>query len=663
MTSNSMEKILNIYQKYALLIFLISCFFGVIACWIAYLLNKCTLKFPIETTIGLIAVLFFTYYDRKHKTKLKIPLSEIDTSTDLILHSNHTITRLLDIAYVAGIIALLYLIQTTEIRPLIYFIIASLTAGIIALSIFTDDNKRKLVSFLKMMIFSFITTFSIYKYHFWVGNDGWFHSAANELIVQIGSLSTPMDKEIYSPIQHIAVACTDIIANTNIFAASIITTGITSILLSIVIYCIIKLFFGNRIALTGLLLFNIGAYPIIWRILDIPTSHGVIVALVIFLLYFKQQQSKGQIKVICQILTVLFFTLLCYTHLFSTVIVWILITGIYIASIFIHKKLITPDFIVYLSISVIMFIMILINETSGLGLIVNSILRSGGGFIDETTELSDIILSINVSDPSWLHFLLNSPDIIIVVAGMIAGYMQITKLKNSESKLGNYIQYMSIPLIISVVAYILTGMTSSGMAHRFAPYLYIFTVFILVYLIYYLLNQAKFTNKLSLIIIVTFIVGLCFINLPYSEIAPENSLWVIGTSLNHPYTMTISDAAGVFTIMPFTGDKDIINADIAMGRPLQYYTYKNRADMYNTISTQIAKDKFTVTPWFDVQSVQNQYLIFREFLLYTPTYNYIFYGISNKKIQTIQLDRNYQNTLDGLFNMRFYDNGDLVWYR
>ena len=234
---------------------------------------------------------------------------------------------------------ILYLRPDEYMRPLSYFILISLMAGIVGLEIlFLPINKKyNIFTLLQIIIIGLSISLSeLLIFPSVIGVDPWWHQTFTSLITQSGYL--PGGGYPYSkiPIFHLLIANTSIITTLNYKLSSIFSITFPLVIIGVlIVYSMGKKLINEKIGLLASLILVISNYVINGEIMAIPTTLGGIFLLIIIYLLINFKDNKF---ILSSILAFLFMSVLILTHtIVSLEMALILITGW--VSLFIYDKL------------------------------------------------------------------------------------------------------------------------------------------------------------------------------------------------------------------------------------------------------------------------------------------------------------------------------------
>ncbi|MCO5381286.1 MAG: hypothetical protein NHB15_03550 [Methanosarcina barkeri] len=173
----------------------------------------------------------------------------------------------------------------SEIRPLIYFILISLCAMVLSISILCVDSKKEILfHILQIFMISLNLIYSIYYFFSYLPlSDSSKHLIMNNQLAIDGNISVLWSKETYFPLMHLQVAITKLLLNCDIIDASNIAIILPFVISSICVYLIVRTCFDEKMALFSLLILNVTDYNILWGSQPQTTTYGV--SLNFFIMY------------------------------------------------------------------------------------------------------------------------------------------------------------------------------------------------------------------------------------------------------------------------------------------------------------------------------------------------------------------------------------------
>lgn len=166
-----------------------------------------------------------------------------------------------------------------------------------------------------------------YTSSLYTGVDVFGHIAHVQGIIASGSLA-PLanDKYLYAPVYHLSVAMSQLVVGTPLRDANaLVVTTVVTVVPVLVVYLLVRRFWGVRVALVGGLLYVSSDFAIEWGIRTIPTSVGIVfygLALVVLLRYLVDERKKDLV------LLGLLFASLTLTHQLSLVITTVMIATV-----------------------------------------------------------------------------------------------------------------------------------------------------------------------------------------------------------------------------------------------------------------------------------------------------------------------------------------------
>jgi hypothetical protein len=236
--------------------------------------------------------------------------------------------------YIIFLICLLIYSMNLYYRPLSYFILICVLAGIIASEILSVREGDK-VSYILLQIFllSILIRVGIfYNFPSLMGYDAYFHANMARIITDTGYVA-PFQisgKYFYYPLAHIFISVAQIMGKTDVKDAIFYSIGLANIFITAFIYLIGKKLEGPQMGLLAALLLNLNNHNIITGIANI-TSGSLVLCYFIFILYTifseKQELKYTGFILLITILMVLTHQLTTFVVLFSLVTIY---TGKYL---------------------------------------------------------------------------------------------------------------------------------------------------------------------------------------------------------------------------------------------------------------------------------------------------------------------------------------------
>ena len=178
-------------------------------------------------------------------------------------------------------------------RPLSYFILISLLAGIIAIEIlyFREGDSVWSILFKILLLSANIRAGIFYNFPSIMGADAFWHAKMAQLITYTGFMP-PFEisgKYFYYPIFHIFVSITQTVCQIDIKDALFCSIGLVSIISTIFIYYIAKKVAGPQIGLLAALLANVTDLIIVRGVANINPGSLVLCyfLLILYLLFLR----------------------------------------------------------------------------------------------------------------------------------------------------------------------------------------------------------------------------------------------------------------------------------------------------------------------------------------------------------------------------------------
>ena len=277
--------------------------------------------------VGILTILF-TILDKKHAKKQQ-------TNETKPTHTiNPRIHRILDIIFYIGLSILLITLITSEIRSIPYIILLALLAVTITASALLSSNRSIIRhALIKTIILFGTASLSIFKIFYWTGRDTWTHAAWNYQLAQEGWLFAGLGKELPNPLYHVAVAVTEILPDLDVRTATIIAVTIPLIILfSLGIFIVARSIIGPQYAVLAVIIADfIGIVPY-WSSWGQSTTYACMVFAIMLVPLFKllsEKRTGHTGKWLA--LFALFALTIALTHLYSTFILAMYLSGVLLA--------------------------------------------------------------------------------------------------------------------------------------------------------------------------------------------------------------------------------------------------------------------------------------------------------------------------------------------
>lgn len=245
--------------------------------------------------------------------------------------------RILDVLYLLLFSVSLIIWNTSIGRPFSYFLIFSLCAGVLALSIYIADNKFDYyVQFGKIILLSFNIKYSIYMFAGSMPSvDTYIHAKMNDLLAKSGITEVLIGKEMYFPVMHIQTAITEIISAIPIKEASNFAIIVPFILASAYVYLVGRDLFEEKIGLFAMLLVNVSDFHIYWGSAPQTTTYGSILYFLLIYVLFKVFYVKSNSKWVS--ISIFLIITLIITHAVSSFIFIVTAFALFLGSIIYNR--------------------------------------------------------------------------------------------------------------------------------------------------------------------------------------------------------------------------------------------------------------------------------------------------------------------------------------
>lgn len=244
--------------------------------------------------IGIIISSMYLLSSTMHLLSVGIAISLASTIYILIKKNSKSILEAYDSKKMKIIYKILFfnlfsisicVLYFSEIRPLIYFIVISLCAMVLSISILSVGSKKEILfQILQIFMISLNLIYSIYYFFSYLPlSDSSKHLLMNNQLAIDGNIYFLWDKETYFPLMHLQVAISKLLLNCDIIDASNIAIILPFVISSICVYLVVRTCFDEKMALLSLLILNVTDYNILWGSQPQTTTYGV--SLYFFIMY------------------------------------------------------------------------------------------------------------------------------------------------------------------------------------------------------------------------------------------------------------------------------------------------------------------------------------------------------------------------------------------
>lgn len=257
--------------------------------------------------MGLILIIVCLVY-LVFKQKLLAPMSDPQASRSLIL--------IINITFWLSLAGSTYSLSTETLnRPLIYFILISIAASMIALQILYSRQKGTtyLILFEILLISLSVRASGFFVFPTLPGSDPWSHVNYIKDFVNLGRIASTVGSVHYLdyPMMHLNVAVMKLTTGVDYKAAMFLGAGLPLMLSTVFVFLIGRTLVNIRIGLLAMLLINLADWHITWSIQIIAMSFGIGLYTMILYLFLR---DKGNIKVSSVFLVIVAFFVLILTH-------------------------------------------------------------------------------------------------------------------------------------------------------------------------------------------------------------------------------------------------------------------------------------------------------------------------------------------------------------
>ncbi len=240
--------------------------------------------------------------------------------------------------YLVFLISILIYSMNQYYRPLSYFILICVLAGIIASEIlYVKEGDRAVPILLQIFMLSILIRSGIY-YNFpsLMGYDAYFHAGMAKLITETGTIP-PIEissKYFYYPLAHIFVSVTQLMGGLDVKDGFFYSIGFANILCTAGIYLIGKKIEGPQMGLLAALLINLNNHNIVTGITNI-TPGSLVLCYFVIILYAIFSEKPDLVKTGILLLTTILMVL---THQLTTFVVILALISIIVGK-YLHNLL------------------------------------------------------------------------------------------------------------------------------------------------------------------------------------------------------------------------------------------------------------------------------------------------------------------------------------
>ncbi|KKH96456.1 hypothetical protein EO95_10510 [Methanosarcina sp. 1.H.T.1A.1] len=240
--------------------------------------------------------------------------------------------------YLVFLISVLIYSMNLYYRPISYFILICILAGIIASEIlYVREGDRVTSILLQIFLLSILIRAGIY-YNFpsLMGYDAYFHAGMAKLITETGAIP-PIEissKYLYYPLAHIFVSITQLMGGLDIKDGFFYSIGFANIFSTAGIYLIGKKLEGPQMGLLAALLINLNNHNIVSGITNI-TPGSLVLCYFIIILYAIFSEKPGLVQTGLLLLATVLMVL---THQLTTFVVFLSLVSILLGK-YLHNLL------------------------------------------------------------------------------------------------------------------------------------------------------------------------------------------------------------------------------------------------------------------------------------------------------------------------------------
>lgn len=349
-------------------------------------------------------------------------------------------------------------------RPIQYFLATSIISCIISLEILLLPS-RKQISLLIIQIIALGLSLEISQalvFPTVIGVDPWYHQAFTIKMLEDGHI--PLNSSYsFLPIFHLVVGTTMTILGLDYKVASILSISLVQVIMNVlIVYCIGRFLFNNKIGLLASLLLVVANYNINMGFWAIPNTLGFVFVIIILYLLMKFRAEK---TIVTTTLTFIFMIALVMTHTVASACMAIILT-VWIVSDAFYSKFSSPNYNSKVSFGLVIFFPVLIlswwSYASGHLFVLESMMRWGFSvdFLSPVpaNESFKGLLAVYTNSIPTEERIFNLLGLFIYSAFAIVGYLYMVSKKGSNSNTFCFVVSGIIVLVIPFLTLML-GLT------------------------------------------------------------------------------------------------------------------------------------------------------------------------------------------------------------
>ena len=260
--------------------------------------------YMLTGVLALISCLLWLAIRKSHTFEFHLPESRTLTKICVICFFG---------LYTLSVLSV-YLRPELYVRPLSYFILTALMAGVIACEIFTSGRRHAPLILIQVLLLGVSIAWSqLLIFPSLLGVDPWYHSALTNRIVSEGFIP---EGDSYSklPLFHLMIAATSVLADLPYKFATMASVSLGQIICNGVFVFLIadRLFKNHRVGLLAALMVVIANHHIVMSYWSVPNSFAaVFIPIALYLLFFR---SIDYSRTLSLILCIVVLATIILTH-------------------------------------------------------------------------------------------------------------------------------------------------------------------------------------------------------------------------------------------------------------------------------------------------------------------------------------------------------------
>ncbi|MFC2056482.1 hypothetical protein ACFLTO_02800 [Chloroflexota bacterium] len=542
-------------------------------------------------SIGLILIIVCLVY-LIFKQKLLALVSDHQASRGLIL--------IINITFWLSLAGSIYSLSAETLnRPLIYFILISIAASMIALQILYSRQKGTtyLILFEVLLVSLSVRASAFFVFPTIPGADPWEHANYIKDFVNLGRIASTSGNVHYLdyPIMHLNVTAMKLITGTGVDykATMFLGVGLPLMLSSVFVFLIGRSLVNTRVALLAALLISLADCHLMWSIQIIAMSLGISLYTMILYLFLRDKDNINSLS-ISLVIVALFVLIL--THTVSAFIMFCFILSFLIGKyayrlLYIERGTSERNMISFglLALFGVGMLAVWMNSAYvGSGTFFHVIVRAFYGsltteaaFMDATPVASGLRLDLN-----------NLGFLILVFFGILGCLLWLTQKEESRTKVS--LIAMLIVFFATIFSFSLFGIKNI-LPGRWYVFIYIVLTIVAASAILTVIYRIGY-HKLRAILLICIVFGISFFMITNNNSNMDSPIYTLESNSRKVYTNS-EMAVGEWVAEAYDGE---IITDVHYGGQV-LREYMGRHDVYGDMLNEEQLNSGMVI-WRDVMA-------------------------------------------------------------